>query len=42
MPVDYNTAFRYLEPKRMHDVKGYLQNRNDDDVLLSKKIFGEK
>ena len=39
--VDYNTAFCYLEPKRMHDVRGYLKNHNDDDVL-DKKRFAEE
>ena len=31
--VDYNTTFCYLESRRMEDVRSYLKNKNDDDVL---------
>ena len=37
---EYNVAFRYLETRRMFDVKGYIKNRKNLESY--KKRFGEE
>ena len=38
--IDYNTTFRFLEARRMVDVKGYLKNRTND-AEWEEKRFGK-
>ena len=38
--IEYNNTFRYLESRRMHDVKGYMRNRNNPPEI-DKKRFGD-
>ena len=38
--VEYNTTIRYLETRRIHDVKGYVRNRSNPPEI-NKKRFGD-